>query len=52
MCLPRWSSGYHTRHQIRGSRIQTRAGSINFSERKNPEDDFLLKGSKTAGLVS
>ena len=34
---PRWSSGYHTRHWIRGSRVQTRPGSMDFSERKTPE---------------
>ena len=28
--LPQWSRGYHTRHWIRGSRVQTRPGSINF----------------------
>ena len=28
--LTRWSSGYHTRHWIRGSRVHTRAGSMDF----------------------
>ena len=27
---PRWSSGYHTRHWIRGSRVQTRPRSMDF----------------------
>ena len=48
---PRCSSSY-TRHWIRGSRIETRPGSMDFSERKNPESDFLRKGSKVAGPVS
>ena len=29
------------------SRVQTRSGSMDFSERKNPEYDFLRKRSKT-----
>ena len=29
-CRPRWSRGYHTRHWIRGSRVQTRPGSMDF----------------------
>ena len=40
----RWSSGYHTRLWIRGSRVR--------SERKNPEYDFLRMGSKAVGPVS
>ena len=48
---PRWSSGYHTYHWIRGSRVQTRPGLMDFSERKNPEYDFLWKGSKAIGPV-
>ena len=51
-CRPRWSRGYHTHHWIRGSRVQTRPGSVDFSERKNPEYDFLRKGSKAKGPVS
>ena len=31
---------------------QTRSGSIDFSGRKNPEYDFLLKGSKAVDPVS
>ena len=27
---PQWSRGYHTRHWIRGSRVQTRTGSMDF----------------------
>ena len=50
-CRPRWSHGYHTRHWIRGSRVQTWPGSRIFSERKNPEYDFLRKGSKAVGPV-
>ena len=49
---PRWSRGYHTRHGTRGSRVQTRPGSMDFSEHKNPEYDFLRKGSKAMGPVS
>ena len=26
----RWSRGYHTRHWIRGSRLQTRPGSMDY----------------------
>ena len=46
---PRWSSGYHTRLWIQGSRIRSRPGSMDFSECKNPEYDFLRKGSKAMG---
>ena len=49
---PRWSSGYHTRFWIRGSRVRSRPGSMYFSERKNHEYDFLRKGSKAVGPVS
>ena len=28
---PRWSSGYHTRLWIRGSRVRSRPGSMDFS---------------------
>ena len=49
---PRRSRDYHTRHLIRGSRVQARPVSMDFSERKNPEYDFLRKGSKTVGSVS
>ena len=46
----RWPSGYHTHLWIRGSRVQTRAGFDGFfSDRKNPEYDFLRKGSKAVG---
>ena len=45
---PQWSRGYHTRLWIRGSRVRW----IFFSERKNPEYDFLRKGSKAVGPVS
>ena len=39
---PRWSRGCHTRHWIRGSRFQTRPGSMDFFQSvKNPEYDFL-----------
>ena len=31
LCRPRWSRGYHTRHWIRGSRVQTRPGAMDFS---------------------
>ena len=31
-----WSSSYHTRLWIRDSRVQTQPGSMDFSERKNP----------------
>ena len=48
----RWSSGYRTRQWIRGLRVQIRSGRWIFSERKNPEYDFLRKGSKAVGLVS
>ena len=55
-CLSKSSSsasrGYHTRHGIRGSRVQTRPGSMDFSERENPEYDFLTKGSKALAAVS
>ena len=47
----RWSSGYHTRLWIRGSQVRSWPGSI-FSEHKNPEYDFLRKGSKAMGAVS
>ena len=40
------SGGYHTRHWIRRSRVQTRRGRWILSERQNPEYDFLRKGSK------
>ena len=30
---PRWSHGYHTRHWIRGSWVQTRPGSMDFFQR-------------------
>ena len=50
--LTRWSRGYHTRHWIRGSRVQTQPGSMDFSERKNLEYDVLRKGSKAMGPVS
>ena len=50
--LPRWSSGYHTRLWIRGSRVRFRTGSMDFSERKNLEYDFLRKGSKAVGPLS
>ena len=43
---PRWSSGYHTRLWIRGSRVTSRPGC------KNPECDFLRKESKAVGPVS
>ena len=33
-------------------RVQTWPGSMDFSERKNPEYDFLRKGSKAVGPVS
>ena len=46
-CRSRLSSGYRTLHWIRGSRFQTRPGSSDFSERQNPEYDFLRKGSKS-----
>ena len=46
---PRWSRGYHTRHWIRGSRVQTQPGAWIFSEHKNPEYNFLRKGSKAVG---
>ena len=42
------SSVYHTRLRIRGSWVQW-PGSMDFSERKNPEYDFLWKGSKAVG---
>ena len=45
----RWSRGYHTRHWTRGSRVLTRAWSMDFLERKSPEYDFLRKGSKAVG---
>ena len=48
---PLWSLGYHTRHWIRGSRVQTRPGWMDFSERKNPEYDLLRKASKALGPV-
>ena len=48
----RWSSGYHTRLWIGSSRVRSRPGSIDFSERKNPDYDFLRKGSKAVGPVS
>ena len=37
---------------IRSSRVQTWPGSMDFSERKNPEYDFLRKGIKAVGPVS
>ena len=40
------------RHWIRGSRVQTRPRSMDFSERKNPEYDFIRKGSKAMRPVS
>ena len=43
----RWSSGYHTHLWIRGSWVRWI-----FSERKNPEYDFLWKGRKAVGPVS
>ena len=44
-------SGYHTRLWIRGLRVRSRPGSMDFSERKYPEYDFLRKGSKVMGPV-
>ena len=41
--------GYQTRHWLRGSRVQTRPGSIDFSERKSPEYNFLRKENKAGG---
>ena len=49
---PRLSRGYHTRHWIRSSRVQTRPGSMDFSERKNPKYNFLQKGSKAVAPMS
>ena len=46
---PQWFSGHHTRHWIRRSRVQTRPGWMDFSEHKNPQYDFLRKGSKAIG---
>ena len=46
---PRWSRGSYTRHWIRGSWVQTR---WIFSERKNPEYDFLRKGRKAVRPLS
>ena len=48
---PRWSSGY-TRLWIRHSRVQSWLGRWIFSERKNPEYDFLRMGSKAMGPMS
>ena len=48
---PRWSSCYHSRLWIRGSRVRSRPGDGFFSERKNPEYDFLRKGSKAKPWV-
>ena len=44
-CRPWWYIGYHTCVWIRGSRVRSRPGSMDFffSERKNPEYDFLRK---------
>ena len=42
----RWSRSYHTHQWIRDSGVQTRPGSMDFSERKIPEYSFLRKGSK------
>ena len=44
---PQWFSGYHTCHLIRVSGFKLGQGRWIFSERKNPEYDFLLKGSKS-----
>ena len=43
---PRWSRGYHTRHWKRGSRVQTRPGSVIFKKRKNPEYDSFARKVK------
>ena len=49
---PRWSRGYHTRYWIGGSRVQTRPERWIFSKRKNPEYEFLRKGSKAVNPLS
>ena len=41
-----------TGSEVQGFKLQTRPGSMDFSERKNPEYDFLRKGSKAMGPVS
>ena len=43
--------GFTPSHRIRGLRVQTWPGSMDFSH-KNPEYDFLRKGSKAVGPVS
>ena len=47
---PRWSSGYHTRLWIRGSRVRSRPGSMGFSERKNPSEGKWSRGSRVVHL--
>ena len=49
---PRWSSSYRTRLWIRGSRVPSRPGSMDFSQRKHHEYDFLRKGRKVVGPLS
>ena len=44
--------GYHTRHWIWCSRVQTRSESMDFSRRKNREYDFLRNGNKAVGPMS
>ena len=52
LCRPRSSSGYHTRLWIRGSRVRTRPGSMDFFQSVKNLYDFLRKGSKAVGPVS
>ena len=48
-----WGSNLsHSYFNPRGSRVQTRPVSMDFSERKNPEYDFLRKGRKAVGPVT
>ena len=41
-----------TGFEVRASRVQTRPGSMDFSERKKREYDFLRKGTKAVDPVS
>ena len=52
LCRPQWSHGYHTCHWIRCSRFKPGRGRWIFSDRKNPEYDFIRKGNKAEGPVS
>ena len=54
-CIPNliyYTAAAPTATCIRGLRVQTQPGSMDFLERKKPEHDFLWKGSKAMGPMS